>query len=64
MFEKTDRYTIRNSRLVGGQWSEALNSDADEYGGRGMRNDGTVVSPDGEFTARLPANSVVVFQRT
>ncbi|MGZ8263625.1 MAG: alpha-amylase family glycosyl hydrolase [Burkholderiales bacterium] len=57
-------YTIRNSRLVGGQWSEALNSDAEEYGGRGMRNDGTVVSPDGEFTARLPANSVVVFQRT
>ncbi len=58
-----DGYTIRNSRLIGGNWREVLNSDATEYGGRGMLNAGTVSSPDREFTARLPANSVIVFQR-
>lgn len=55
-------YTLRNSRLVGGNWREVLNSDEMRYGGRGMLN-GEVTSGDREFTARLPANSVVVFQR-
>lgn len=58
-----DGYTIRNSQLIGGTWSEVLNSDATEYGGRGMLNAGTISSPDREFTARLPANSVTVLQR-
>jgi 1,4-alpha-glucan branching enzyme len=57
-----DGYTVLNSRLIGGNWQEVLNSDAGEYGGSGMLN-GQVVSGDREFTARLPANSVIVFQR-
>ena len=43
-------------------WQEVLNTGAGEYGGSGMLN-GQVVSGDREFTARLPANSVIVFQR-
>jgi 1,4-alpha-glucan branching enzyme len=56
-------YGIENSRIGDGQWREIFNSDRLEYGGDGLVNEGAVTSGGGVFTARLPANSVLVFQR-
>lgn len=56
-------YRIQNSRLVDGQWREILNSDASTYGGGSLLNPDLIPSTGGVFTVRLPANSVLVFQR-
>jgi 1,4-alpha-glucan branching enzyme len=56
-------YSIENSRLGDGQWREIFNSDRLEYGGDGLVNAETIASGGGVFTAGLPANSVLVFQR-
>ena len=58
-----DGYSIRNSRIADGQWREIFNSDAIVYGGWGITNPDTRASAGGVFTPRLPANSVLVFQR-
>jgi 1,4-alpha-glucan branching enzyme len=58
-----DGYSIRNSRIADGQWREIFNSDATVYGGWGITNPDTRASAGGVFTPRLPANSVLVFQR-
>jgi 1,4-alpha-glucan branching enzyme len=59
----TAGYSIQNPRLGDGQWREIFNSDRLEYGGEGLVNAETIASGGGVFTARLPANSVLVFQR-
>ena len=46
-----------------GSWQEIFNSDAREYGGSGLTNAGTIEAAHGSFTALLPANSVLVFER-
>jgi 1,4-alpha-glucan branching enzyme len=56
-------YEVRNTRLADGAWREALNSDGDVYGGWGLDNPGTLRSSNGVFVPRIPANSVLVFQR-
>jgi 1,4-alpha-glucan branching enzyme len=58
-----DGYSIRNSRIADGGWCEIFNSDASAYGGWGIINPDTLASTGGVFTPRLPANSVLVFQR-
>jgi len=58
-----DGYRIQNSRIADGQWREVFNSDAQDYGGGGLLNAGSVASAGGVFSARLPANSVLAFQR-
>ncbi|MFZ0258182.1 MAG: alpha-amylase family glycosyl hydrolase, partial [Gammaproteobacteria bacterium] len=59
----SDGYEVRNARLADGTWSQVLNSDASLYGGWGIENPGSVRSAGGVFTPRVPANSVLVFQR-
>ena len=56
-------YDIRSDRIRDGQWQEILNSDHVAYGGSGLVNAGLLASQGGTFTARIPANSVLVFQR-
>jgi 1,4-alpha-glucan branching enzyme len=56
-------YEIRSSRLADGSWQEVLNSDAQVYGGWGLANGGTLRTEGGVFAPRVPANSVLVFQR-
>ncbi len=57
-------YEIRSSRIADGSWREILNSDAQPFGGGGVvRNPDTLRSAGGAFTPRIPANSVLVFQR-
>ena len=56
-------YTIYGPGIEAGQWREIFNSDAVQYGGSGMLNQDTLSSSNGAFTARLPANSVLVLQR-
>ena len=59
----TDGYGIQNPNYRDGQWREIFNSDAAAYGGSGLANQGLIPSAGGEFTVRVPANSVLVFQR-
>ena len=56
-------YRIENSRIGDGRWLEIFNSDTPAYRGNGASNAGTISSGGGAFTARLPANGVLVFQR-
>jgi 1,4-alpha-glucan branching enzyme len=56
-------YRIQSPRLGDGAWREVLNSDSAAFGGSDMRNGGTVMSAGGSFTARVPMNSILVFQR-
>ncbi|MFA4902411.1 MAG: alpha-amylase family glycosyl hydrolase [Desulfobaccales bacterium] len=58
-----DGYVIQNVRIADGQWREIFNSDATAYGGSGLANQGLIPSAGGVFTVRVPANSVLVFQR-
>lgn len=58
-----DGYEVRNSRIADGAWREVLNSDAQTYGGWGLENPVTLRSAGGVFAPRIPANSVLVFQR-
>lgn len=58
-----DGYSIRNARIADGAWREVLNSDAQQYGGWGVENPGTLRSTGGVFSPRVPANSVLVFRR-
>jgi 1,4-alpha-glucan branching enzyme len=55
-------YRIASASLPTGAWIEALNSDDESYGGRGIRNRGVLPSAGGSIDARLPANGIVVFQ--
>ncbi len=59
----TDGYVIQNPRIADRQWREIFNSDAAIYGGTGLANPGLIPSAGGVFTVRVPANSVLVFQR-
>jgi len=58
-----DGYEIRNSSIADGDWREVLNSDASSYGGGDLGNPDGLRSTGGRFSPRLPANSVLVFQR-
>jgi 1,4-alpha-glucan branching enzyme len=59
----TDGYCIQDSRITDGQWREILNSDATNYGGRGLINPDSIGSQGGLVTPVVPANSVLVFVR-
>ena len=58
-----DGYRIQDSRIADGQWREILNSDATNYGGRGLINPDPISSQGGAVTPVVPANSVLVFFR-
>jgi 1,4-alpha-glucan branching enzyme len=58
-----DGYRISHNALRLGVFAEVLNSDSTAYGGTGVTNPKRLVCAHGDFTARLPANGVVVFQR-
>jgi 1,4-alpha-glucan branching enzyme len=58
-----DGYEIRSSRIADGAWREILNSDRSIYGGNGLGNPDVLRSAGGVVTPRVPANSVLVFQR-
>jgi 1,4-alpha-glucan branching enzyme len=60
-----DGYVIQTdpARLQNGAWREIFNSDAPEYGGRGIGNFGAdVPAVGGRFQARVPANGLLIFQ--
>jgi 1,4-alpha-glucan branching enzyme len=59
----TDGYVIQNVPTSDGQWREIFNSDSTAYGGSGIANPGLIPSAGGIFAVRVPANSVLVFQR-
>ena len=59
----TAGYRIQHPAIADGRWLEIFNSDARDYGGSGLINAGTIEAAHGSFTALLPANSVVVFER-
>lgn len=58
-----DGYEIRNSSIADGSWREVLNSDAGIYGGWGLANPDPIRSAGGVLNFRVPANSVLVFER-
>lgn len=58
-----DGYRIDSARIGNGPWREIFNSDAAGYGGGNLLNTGAIARNGGGFAARLPANSVLVFQR-
>jgi 1,4-alpha-glucan branching enzyme len=58
-------YVIESGRLPGGHWVETFNSDAAIYGGQNIGNYGAAIPcTDGRIQLRLPANGVLVLQRT
>ncbi|MGB8165885.1 MAG: alpha-amylase family glycosyl hydrolase [Chthoniobacteraceae bacterium] len=62
-----DGYVIQtdSGRLPAGSWREVFNSDAGDYGGWGVGNFGATVPVNGDrIQVRVPANGVLVFQRT
>ncbi len=62
--EKSGESETAQTRVDGnGQWREIFNSDATIYGSSGLANQGLIPSAGGVFTVRVPANSVLVFQR-
>ena len=58
-----DGYRIQHPAIADGRWHEIFNSNARDYGGSGLINAGPIEAARGSFTALLPANSVVVFER-
>lgn len=56
-------YRIQDSSIADGSWREVLNSDAPQYGGGGMLNDGQITSAGGAIMVDVPANSVLVLRR-
>ncbi|MBL8660156.1 MAG: alpha amylase C-terminal domain-containing protein, partial [Rhodospirillales bacterium] len=58
-----DGYVLRSAGLTDGRWREIFNSDAAQYGGGGIANDGELAALGGALTVRLPANGVVVLER-
>ena len=61
-----DGYAIQTEawRLPDGAWREAVNSDAADYGGRGIGNFGAAVpAAGGRIQVRVPANGLLIFQK-
>ena len=58
-----DGYRIQSSRIADGRWREIFNSDTTSYGGSGLLDPDPITAAGGVFSVRLPANSVLVFQR-
>jgi 1,4-alpha-glucan branching enzyme len=57
-------YTLRGDRLGDAAWTEMFNSDAAEYGGWNVGNDGaTLRAAGGTLTVVIPAAGLVVFRR-
>jgi len=54
-------YRIQSSRIADGRWREIFNSDTAGYSGSGLVDADLIASAGGVFSARLPANSVLVF---
>lgn len=60
----TSGYAIAHGHLPDAQWREVFNSDAADYGGSNSGNCGATISSQwGQFTAVVPANGFVVFER-
>ena len=56
-------YRVQSPRIADGRWREIFNSDTAGYGGDGLVDAEPVTAVGGVFSPRLPANSVLVFQR-
>ncbi len=62
-----DEYVIQTDqgRLPDGEWRELFNSDADIYGGDGAGNFGAdLPAGNGRLRLRVPANAIVILQKT
>ncbi|UQZ90034.1 alpha-amylase [Deltaproteobacteria bacterium Smac51] len=59
-----DGYDLTHDFFRGKNWVEALNSDADIYGGFEVYNPDEIECPDGKFKPRIPACGVIVFVKT
>lgn len=57
-------YRISHPDLPDGSWSELLNSDGPRYGGAGVVNPKTLQTSGGNLDVVIPANSVIVLERT
>jgi 1,4-alpha-glucan branching enzyme len=57
-------YTLQHPGLTGGGWRECLNTDAAEYGGDGVGNEGRTLAAAGDrLDVVVPSSGVVVFAR-
>jgi 1,4-alpha-glucan branching enzyme len=56
-------YSIQHPAIADGRWQEIFNSDNGLYGGSELMNAQVIPTANGNFTALLPANSVIVFER-
>ena len=56
-------YTIFSDRLWDGPWQEIFNSDAADFGGNNVGNDGgTRSAGGGHFTCTIPFHGFVIFR--
>jgi 1,4-alpha-glucan branching enzyme len=57
-------YTLYHDHIPGGTWREVFSSDSANYGGLNYGNGGaTLNNASGSFSAVLPPNGFVVFER-
>ena len=58
-----DGYQIQSTHIADGRWQEIFNSNIVAYSDGGLVDTDPIASAGGVFSARLAANSVLVFQR-
>jgi 1,4-alpha-glucan branching enzyme len=57
-----DGYTVSTPSDASGSWREIFTSDAPEFGGDGVSNDGELHAQDGKLSVKLPARGFVVLR--
>lgn len=56
-------YAFAHRNLKGKTWIQVLNSDAADYGGSGIMNEGELPSLDGTLNVNIPASGLIVLAR-
>jgi len=57
-----DGYEVTSPAVATGNWREIFSSDATEYGGTGLSNEGTIEVVEGKITVKLPARGFIVLR--